>query len=66
MIADGLIFVMGPDGLLVLVEAAPEAYRELAGAQVAGKESWGPMALAGGRLIVRDISRLVCLDVRAR
>ncbi|HUS48172.1 MAG TPA: PQQ-binding-like beta-propeller repeat protein [Phycisphaerae bacterium] len=66
MIADGLLFVMGYNGLLALAEATPAGYRELARAKVVGKESWGPMAPVGGRLIVRDINRLVCLDVRAQ
>jgi hypothetical protein len=28
-----------------------------------GIESWGPMAIASGRLIARDLTRMVCLDV---
>jgi len=36
----------------------------LAQAQVLkGRESWAPLALAGGRLIVRDLTRMVCLEV---
>jgi len=31
-----------------------------------GQEAWGPMALVGGRLIVRDLTRMVCLDLRAQ
>jgi outer membrane protein assembly factor BamB len=30
-----------------------------------GVDCWGPMALVGGRLIVRDMTRMVCLDVAA-
>ena len=64
MIAGGLIFVMNDSGLLCLVEANPNGYRQLAQSQVLdGHDSWGPMALAGGRLIVRDMTRMVCLDV---
>jgi len=67
MIAEGLIFVMDDDGLLRLVQASPGGYMELGQARVlAGPESWAPMAMAGGRLIVRDVIRMVCLDVRAR
>jgi len=67
IIADGMIFVMDDHGVLTLVEAVPEAYRRLARAKVlSGRESWGPMALVGGRLLVRDINTLKCLDVRAR
>ena len=28
-----------------------------------GRESWAPLALAGGRLIARDLTRMACLDV---
>ena len=65
MIADGLIYVMNDDGLLTLAEATPNGYKQLAQAQVlTGHEAWAPMALAGGRLILRDLTRMVCLDVR--
>ncbi len=64
MIADGLIFAMNDSGLLRLIEASPAGYNLLAQAQVLkGRESWGPLALAGGRLLARDFTRLVCLDV---
>lgn len=63
-LANGVIFAMNDSGLLRLIEATPEKYRLLGQAQVLkGRESWGPMALAGGRLIARDLTRLVCLDV---
>ena len=65
MIADGLILAMDDNGRLTLVEASSVAYKELAEATVLdGHETWGPMALAGGRLIVRDLQRMVCLDLR--
>jgi outer membrane protein assembly factor BamB len=65
LIADGLILAMTDTGELRLAEAMPEGYKELAKAQVFqdGVESWGPMALAGGRLIVRDRTRMTCLHV---
>lgn len=64
MIADGLIYVMDSSGLLTLAEATSEGYRQLAQVQVLnGHDSWGPMAIAGGRLILRDLTRMICLDV---
>ncbi|MGB9597938.1 MAG: PQQ-binding-like beta-propeller repeat protein, partial [Candidatus Poribacteria bacterium] len=64
MIADDLIFIMDDYGLLTLVSATPEGYRQLAQAKVLdGHDAWGPMALASGRLIVRDLTKMVCLDV---
>jgi len=67
LLADGLIYALNDSGELRLIEASPNAYRELARAQVipSGHESWGPMALAGNRLLVRDLTQLVCLDVGA-
>jgi outer membrane protein assembly factor BamB len=63
--ADGLLFAMNDEGLLRMLEATPAGYKPLDQAQVIAKgvTSWGPMALAGGRLIVRDLTRVVCLDV---
>jgi len=64
LIADGLIFVMNDDGVLTLAEASPAGYKQLARAQVLdGHDAWGPMALVGGRLLVRDLTRMACLDV---
>ena len=67
MVADGLILALEDKGTLVLAEASPKGYVPLAQAKVLadGYEAWGPLALAGGRLILRDLTRLVCLDLRA-
>ncbi|MCK6473179.1 MAG: PQQ-like beta-propeller repeat protein [Planctomycetes bacterium] len=64
LIAGGLLYAMNDDGLLSMCEAVPDAFRLLAQAKVLyGHDAWGPMALAGGRLIARDLTQLVCLDV---
>jgi len=67
MIADGMIFALADNGLLVTMEATHEGYRPLAQFQVFenGHDAWGPMAMAAGRLIVRDLTRMACVDVRA-
>jgi outer membrane protein assembly factor BamB len=65
IIADGKILAMNDDGVLTLAEATPTGYHRMARAQVIdeGSSSWGPLALAAGRLIVRDMKQMVCLDV---
>ena len=64
LIADGLIFAMNDNGLLRLLEASTGKCKLLGQAQVlTGHDSWGPLALAGGRLLARDLTHLVCLDV---
>ena len=67
LMAGGLIYAVNDGGRLSLFEAAPTRFNLLAQAQVLkGRECWGPMALAGGRLLVRDTTRLACLEVGQR
>jgi outer membrane protein assembly factor BamB len=64
LLADGLIYALNDSGALRLIAATPEGYSLLGQAQVLnGRECWGPMALAGGRLLARDLTRMVCLEV---
>ena len=64
MIVNGLIYAMNDMGVLTLVKATPAGYRQLAQAKVLeGPDSWGPMAVASGRLILRDLKRMICLDI---
>jgi outer membrane protein assembly factor BamB len=64
LVADGLIYVLDDSCMLTLAEATPKSYQQLARAPVIdGNDSWGPMAMADGRLIVRDVAHMVCLDV---
>jgi len=63
-IANGLIYVMNDSGLLTLTEATPNEYVQLAQARVLeGPDAWGAMAIASGRLILRDMNRMICIDV---
>ncbi len=67
LISQGLIYVMNHDGLMSLARAAPSGYEQLAQAQVLhGSVAEGPMAMADGRLIVRDSTQMICLDVAER
>jgi hypothetical protein len=55
----------GNTGNLHLIEAGTSGYREIASAQVlAGQEVWAPMALSEGKLVLRDLSKMICLDMR--
>ncbi len=65
LLADGRLFVLDEEGELVIAEASPDGYKELSRAKVLkGKDAWAPMALAAGRLLVRDTGLMVCLDVK--
>lgn len=57
-------YALSENGKLSLIAADPSAFKLLAQAQVLdGHEAWGPMALVGTRLLVRDFTKLACLDV---
>jgi len=63
-IVNGLIYIMNDTGVLTLVEATPAGYVQRASAKVLeGPDSWGPMAVVSGRLILRDLNRMICLDI---
>ena len=65
LLADGLFYILdGRTGMLRLVEANAKEYKELAAAQILhGEDVWGPLALSDGRLIIRDMGQMVCLQV---
>ncbi|MBN1361440.1 MAG: PQQ-like beta-propeller repeat protein [Sedimentisphaerales bacterium] len=66
-IVNGLIYLLDDHGLLTLAEAQSGSYVQLAQAQVLhGIDAWGPMAVAENRLIVRDLTKMVCLDIAAQ
>ena len=63
VLADGKLYVLNDDGLLSMVRATGDGFELLDQARVLdGHESWGPPAVAGGRLIVRDLTTMVCLE----
>jgi outer membrane protein assembly factor BamB len=63
--ADGHLIVLGDRGKLALVAATPEAYREVATAQVLDGKCWTVPTLADGRLFVRNEREIVALDAGA-
>lgn len=67
LIADEKILILSDEGVLTVIKASTDSYQELASAKVLeGRDAWGPMALADGRLLVRDSRQLVCLDLRSQ
>lgn len=65
MLADGKLYVLSDDGTLVMAQATTSGYNELARAKVlSGPDAWAPMALADGKLVLRDRETMICLDVQ--
>ena len=75
ILADGLIFATNGDKTLYLIEPTPSAFKPLASADVLeiatdlaereryGNQNWAPIALAEGKLLIRDQNRLMCVKV---
>ena len=63
MYADGHLIVLSEKGLLVLVEATPEAFVQKASAQVLKGRCWTVPTLVNGMLYVRNQKDLLCLDL---
>ena len=62
--ADYHLIVLGEHGNLALVEATPEAYREVAQVQVLSGRCWTAPTLSGGKLYLRNHQEIVCLNLR--
>jgi outer membrane protein assembly factor BamB len=64
MLADGKLIVLGERGKLVIAQASPDGYKELASAQILSGKCWTYPVLANGRIYARNAAgKLVCVDV---
>jgi outer membrane protein assembly factor BamB len=63
-LAGARLILMRESGELVLAEATPDRYRQIASAQVLPATVRALPAIAGGFLYVRNDDTLVCLDLR--
>ena len=72
ILADGLLLITDGASKLYLVEPDPSAFKPVATAELLKGESgdqrfpaqnWAPLALSGGKLLIRDQSRLMCVKV---
>ena len=65
ILADGMFILLeGETGMLRLIEASTTGYKELSSAQILqGHDVWGPPALSNGKLIIRDMAKMVCVQV---
>ncbi len=74
--ADGVIIATDGAASLYLIEPDPSGFKPLASAKLlgsklsdekmagfAGTQNWAPIALASGKLLIRDQSQLICLKI---
>jgi outer membrane protein assembly factor BamB len=72
ILADGILLATDGASKLYLIEPDPAAFKPLASAELLKgasgdprnpNQNWAPLALAGGKLLIRDQNRLLCIKV---
>ncbi len=66
LLADGHLVVLSGDGVLALVRAAPDRYRELARFPAIRGKTWSHPAIAEGKLLVRNETEMACFQISPR
>ncbi len=67
IMADGKFFILSDDATLTIARVSTSEFVYLDKAKIIdGQDAWGPMAIADGRLLMRDSKRMVCIDIRAK
>ena len=68
LLYDDLILARTEFGELVLMEATPEAFRELGRvpALTRGPKTWNTPAVAHGRIYVRNEEQMACVDLTGK
>jgi outer membrane protein assembly factor BamB len=72
ILADGMLLITDGASKLYLIEPDPSAFKPIATAELLKGETgdqrfptqnWAPLALANGKLLIRDQSRLMCVRI---
>jgi len=66
LVAGGHLVVLSDRGKVVMVEATPEGYREVGSFQALDGKSWTAPAMADGRLYLRNLEEMACLELGGR
>lgn len=67
LIADDRIIALNDRGLLVVAKADRQRWSPEKEIQIIdGHECWGPMAIAGGRLVLRSVDEVICVDINKK
>lgn len=64
ILADDKFYILDDDGTLTMLTQSRSGYEQLAQFKVMeGHDAWGPLAIAGDRMLLRDSTRMVCIDI---
>ncbi len=64
LIADSKMFVLSDDGTLTMIQPDGKKYIQLAQKKLFnGQDAWAPLAVADGRMILRDSKTMYCIKI---
>ncbi|MEI7500087.1 MAG: PQQ-binding-like beta-propeller repeat protein [Bacteroidota bacterium] len=67
IVADGKFFILNDDGEMTIAKVSTSQFKVLDKARIMdGQDSWGPIAITGGYMLVRDSKQMVCLNIKAQ
>ncbi len=64
MMVDGKLVIISDKGKLIIVEATPEKYTELATVQAVDGKSWTAPSFNNGRIYVRNLTQMACYSIK--
>ena len=65
MIADGKFFILNDDGMLSIALPSKTGFTLLDQVKLFdAHDAWAPLAIADGYLILRDATKMICMDIR--
>ncbi len=63
MLADNKFFILDDSGTMTVLDATQEHLPQMARFKLLeGHDAWGPIALAGNRMLLRDSTTMICLE----
>ncbi|PLX13755.1 MAG: hypothetical protein C0598_02935 [Marinilabiliales bacterium] len=65
IIADGKFFILNDDGTLTIAKVSTKEFITLDKKRILqGHDAWGPIAIADGKMLIRDSKQMVCIDIQ--
>ncbi len=65
LIADKKMFLLNDEGTLTMIKPDGKKYIQLAQKKLFdGQDAWAPMAIADGRLLLRDSKKMYCVNIK--
>jgi len=65
ILADNKFFILNDDGEMTIAKYSTSTFKVLDKAKIMdGQDSWGPIAITGGYLLMRDSKQMICLDIK--